>query len=147
MQHGPLKINALKLDSQRINRSFTVTSDPPRNYHVFYYLLMGASQDEREEFHLSKLQDYSYLSQVPVIVTPHSRGGGSELLINTPQLILSDRGKPGAGLMETNHFIWKRLIRWTSGPKTRGKKCLISKSYKIHFFTLHYLQFQDDKKK
>uniref|UniRef100_A0A3Q3XK94 Uncharacterized protein n=1 Tax=Mola mola TaxID=94237 RepID=A0A3Q3XK94_MOLML len=32
-----------------------------RNYHVFYYLLMGASKDEREEFHLLKPQDYLYL--------------------------------------------------------------------------------------
>ncbi|KAM3604009.1 uncharacterized protein V6R79_005181 [Siganus canaliculatus] len=34
-----------------------------RNYHVFYYLLLGASKDEREEFHLLKLQDYVYLKQ------------------------------------------------------------------------------------
>ncbi|XP_029309777.1 unconventional myosin-IXb isoform X2 [Cottoperca gobio] len=34
-----------------------------RNYHVFYYLLMGASKDEREEFHLLKPQDYFYLKQ------------------------------------------------------------------------------------
>ncbi|XP_062259961.1 unconventional myosin-IXb isoform X1 [Platichthys flesus] len=35
-----------------------------RNYHVFYYLLVGASKDEREEFHLLKPQDYLYLKQV-----------------------------------------------------------------------------------
>lgn len=40
-----------------------------RNYHVFYYLLMGASKDEREEFHLLKPQDYHYLKQVPLIST------------------------------------------------------------------------------
>ncbi|XP_017266569.1 unconventional myosin-IXb isoform X2 [Kryptolebias marmoratus] len=34
-----------------------------RNYHVFYYLLMGASEDEREEFHLLKPRDYFYLNQ------------------------------------------------------------------------------------
>ncbi|KAK2822634.1 hypothetical protein Q5P01_022699 [Channa striata] len=34
-----------------------------RNYHVFYYLLAGASKDEREEFHLLKLEDYLYLKQ------------------------------------------------------------------------------------
>ncbi|XP_061587393.1 unconventional myosin-IXb-like [Cololabis saira] len=34
-----------------------------RNYHVFYYLLMGASKDEREEFQLLKPQDYLYLKQ------------------------------------------------------------------------------------
>ncbi|XP_018533370.1 unconventional myosin-IXb isoform X2 [Lates calcarifer] len=34
-----------------------------RNYHVFYYLLVGASKDEQEEFHLLKTQDYLYLKQ------------------------------------------------------------------------------------
>ncbi|XP_041658409.1 unconventional myosin-IXb-like isoform X2 [Cheilinus undulatus] len=34
-----------------------------RNYHVFYYLLMGASKDEQEEFHLLQPQDYLYLKQ------------------------------------------------------------------------------------
>ncbi|KAM4551542.1 unconventional myosin-IXb isoform 3-T4 [Odontesthes bonariensis] len=34
-----------------------------RNYHVFYYLLTGASKDEQEEFHLLKPQDYLYLNQ------------------------------------------------------------------------------------
>ncbi|XP_056248090.1 unconventional myosin-IXb isoform X1 [Seriola aureovittata] len=34
-----------------------------RNYHVFYYLLVGASKDEQEEFHLLKPQDYLYLKQ------------------------------------------------------------------------------------
>ncbi|XP_069013900.1 unconventional myosin-IXb isoform X2 [Embiotoca jacksoni] len=34
-----------------------------RNYHVFYYLLMGASKDERDEFSLLKPRDYLYLKQ------------------------------------------------------------------------------------
>uniref|UniRef100_A0A665TMZ3 Myosin IXb n=1 Tax=Echeneis naucrates TaxID=173247 RepID=A0A665TMZ3_ECHNA len=34
-----------------------------RNYHVFYYLLLGASKDEQDEFHLLKPQDYLYLKQ------------------------------------------------------------------------------------
>ncbi|XP_051944820.1 unconventional myosin-IXb isoform X3 [Hippocampus zosterae] len=34
-----------------------------RNFHVFYYLLAGASQDEREEFGLLAPQDYLYLKQ------------------------------------------------------------------------------------
>ncbi|XP_035861012.1 unconventional myosin-IXb isoform X4 [Sander lucioperca] len=34
-----------------------------RNYHVFYYLLVGASKDEQEEFHLLKPQEYLYLKQ------------------------------------------------------------------------------------
>ncbi|KAL6104021.1 uncharacterized protein ACO6RY_13840 [Pungitius sinensis] len=34
-----------------------------RNYHVFYYLLVGASEEEQQEFHLLKPQDYRYLQQ------------------------------------------------------------------------------------
>ncbi|XP_026169113.1 unconventional myosin-IXb isoform X2 [Mastacembelus armatus] len=34
-----------------------------RNYHVFYYLLAGASKEEQEEFHLLNPQDYLYLKQ------------------------------------------------------------------------------------
>lgn len=36
----------------------------PRNYHVFYYLLAGASEEERKAFHLKKPEEYHYLSQV-----------------------------------------------------------------------------------
>ncbi|XP_077187964.1 unconventional myosin-IXb isoform X3 [Paroedura picta] len=34
-----------------------------RNYHVFYYLLLGASEEERKEFHLKQPEDYFYLNQ------------------------------------------------------------------------------------
>ncbi|XP_076004368.1 unconventional myosin-IXb isoform X2 [Genypterus blacodes] len=34
-----------------------------RNYHVFYYLLVGASREEQQEFQLLELQDYHYLKQ------------------------------------------------------------------------------------
>ncbi|XP_019742218.1 unconventional myosin-IXAa isoform X4 [Hippocampus comes] len=34
-----------------------------RNYHVFYYLLAGASEEERAAFHLMKPEEYHYLSQ------------------------------------------------------------------------------------
>ncbi|KAL6489692.1 hypothetical protein MHYP_G00000370 [Metynnis hypsauchen] len=34
-----------------------------RNYHVFYYLLVGASEEEREEFKLREPEDYHYLKQ------------------------------------------------------------------------------------
>uniref|UniRef100_A0A8D0D174 Myosin IXA n=1 Tax=Sander lucioperca TaxID=283035 RepID=A0A8D0D174_SANLU len=34
-----------------------------RNYHVFYYLLAGASEEERKAFHLMKPEEYHYLSQ------------------------------------------------------------------------------------
>ncbi|XP_057693611.1 unconventional myosin-IXAa-like isoform X1 [Corythoichthys intestinalis] len=35
-----------------------------RNYHVFYYLLAGASEEERESFHLLKPEEYHYLNQM-----------------------------------------------------------------------------------
>ncbi|XP_052555897.1 unconventional myosin-IXb isoform X6 [Tympanuchus pallidicinctus] len=34
-----------------------------RNYHVFYYLLLGVNEEERKEFHLKQPEDYSYLNQ------------------------------------------------------------------------------------
>uniref|UniRef100_A0A8C1W021 Myosin IXAa n=1 Tax=Cyprinus carpio TaxID=7962 RepID=A0A8C1W021_CYPCA len=34
-----------------------------RNYHVFYYLLAGASEEERTLFHLKKPEEYHYLNQ------------------------------------------------------------------------------------
>ncbi|XP_076828532.1 unconventional myosin-IXb isoform X2 [Brachyhypopomus gauderio] len=34
-----------------------------RNYHVFYYLLVGASEEEKEEFKLLAPEDYNYLKQ------------------------------------------------------------------------------------
>uniref|UniRef100_A0A8C5BKU2 Myosin IXA n=1 Tax=Gadus morhua TaxID=8049 RepID=A0A8C5BKU2_GADMO len=35
-----------------------------RNYHVFYYLLAGVSEEERTAFHLRKPEEYHYLNQV-----------------------------------------------------------------------------------
>ncbi|XP_052658481.1 unconventional myosin-IXb isoform X7 [Harpia harpyja] len=34
-----------------------------RNYHVFYYLLLGVNEEERKEFHLRQPEDYFYLNQ------------------------------------------------------------------------------------
>ncbi|KAF1653822.1 Unconventional myosin-IXb, partial [Eudyptes chrysocome] len=34
-----------------------------RNYHVFYYLLLGVTEEERKEFHLEQPEDYFYLNQ------------------------------------------------------------------------------------
>uniref|UniRef100_A0A8C5QBR4 Myosin IXB n=1 Tax=Leptobrachium leishanense TaxID=445787 RepID=A0A8C5QBR4_9ANUR len=34
-----------------------------RNYHVFYYMLLGASEEERTEFQLKQPEDYFYLNQ------------------------------------------------------------------------------------
>lgn len=38
-----------------------------RNYHVFYYLLAGASEEERLAFHLKQPEEYHYLNQVRVM--------------------------------------------------------------------------------
>ncbi|XP_054025254.1 unconventional myosin-IXa [Dryobates pubescens] len=35
-----------------------------RNYHVFYYLLAGASEEERSAFHLQQPEEYHYLNQM-----------------------------------------------------------------------------------
>ncbi|XP_032100580.1 unconventional myosin-IXa isoform X8 [Sapajus apella] len=35
-----------------------------RNYHVFYYLLAGASEEERSAFHLKQPEEYHYLNQI-----------------------------------------------------------------------------------
>ncbi|XP_067829552.1 unconventional myosin-IXAa isoform X2 [Heptranchias perlo] len=35
-----------------------------RNYHVFYYLLAGASEEEKKSFHLLDPEEYHYLNQV-----------------------------------------------------------------------------------
>ncbi|XP_055778107.1 unconventional myosin-IXAa-like isoform X7 [Salvelinus fontinalis] len=35
-----------------------------RNYHVFYYLLAGATEEERKSFHLLKPEEYHYLNQI-----------------------------------------------------------------------------------
>ncbi|XP_007489818.1 unconventional myosin-IXb isoform X4 [Monodelphis domestica] len=34
-----------------------------RNYHVFYYLLLGVNEEERKEFKLKQPEDYFYLNQ------------------------------------------------------------------------------------
>uniref|UniRef100_A0A672LCU3 Unconventional myosin-IXa-like n=1 Tax=Sinocyclocheilus grahami TaxID=75366 RepID=A0A672LCU3_SINGR len=45
-----------------------------RNYHVFYYLLAGSSEDERTVFHLKKPEEYHYLNQVKKLLLyfPHT---------------------------------------------------------------------------
>lgn len=35
-----------------------------RNYHVFYYLLNGASDSEKESLHLHRIDYYNYLNGV-----------------------------------------------------------------------------------
>ncbi|XP_065057958.1 unconventional myosin-IXAa-like isoform X2 [Rhopilema esculentum] len=38
-------------------------ADSERNYHVFYYLLVGANASERQALHLQKPEDYAYLNK------------------------------------------------------------------------------------
>ncbi|XP_059420240.1 unconventional myosin-IXb-like [Carassius carassius] len=39
-----------------------------RNYHVFYYLLIGASEDEKDEFKLLRPEEYHYLKEeIPIL--------------------------------------------------------------------------------
>nr|XP_046264659.1 unconventional myosin-IXb isoform X2 [Scatophagus argus] len=57
-------IRGAVIEKYLLEKSRLVSRDKnERNYHVFYYLLMGASKDEQEEFHLLKPQDYLYLKQ------------------------------------------------------------------------------------
>ncbi|TKS79486.1 Unconventional myosin-IXb [Collichthys lucidus] len=57
-------IRGAVIEKYLLEKSRLVSRDKSeRSYHVFYYLLMGASKDEREEFHLLKPQDYLYLKQ------------------------------------------------------------------------------------
>ncbi|XP_071953625.1 unconventional myosin-IXb-like isoform X2 [Antedon mediterranea] len=47
-----------------LEKSRIISQSPDeRNYHVFYYLLNGATDQEREAFWLQKAQDYNYLNQ------------------------------------------------------------------------------------
>ena len=39
-----------------------------RNYHVFYYLLAGASTEDKEVLHLTNPEEYFYLNQVRFVV-------------------------------------------------------------------------------
>ncbi|GBP31606.1 Unconventional myosin-IXa [Eumeta japonica] len=41
-----------------------------RNYHVFYYLLAGASEQERAQLHLLSVDKYNYLSRTGCSVVP-----------------------------------------------------------------------------
>ncbi|KAM9831513.1 LOW QUALITY PROTEIN: unconventional myosin-IXb [Neosynchiropus ocellatus] len=51
-----------------------------RNYHVFYYLLLGASVEERKEFKLLSPEDYFYLKQVLRFNTHNHRFSDEALL-------------------------------------------------------------------
>lgn len=58
-----------------LNTTLATLCLPPlsRNYHVFYYLLAGASEEERKTFHLLKPEEYHYLNQVGSPPHTHTR--------------------------------------------------------------------------
>ncbi|XP_063742603.1 unconventional myosin-IXb isoform X2 [Eleginops maclovinus] len=57
-------IRGAVIEKYLLEKCRLVSRDPrERNYHVFYYLLVGASKEEKEEFHLLEPQDYLYLKQ------------------------------------------------------------------------------------
>ncbi|XP_005089401.2 unconventional myosin-IXAa, partial [Aplysia californica] len=58
MVHGAI-VEKYLLEKSRI----VFQARDERNYHVFYYLLAGADEKEREAFHLSSADKYNYLSQ------------------------------------------------------------------------------------
>lgn len=62
--HGCIQVQVLSSSTGFKNGVFCFS----RNYHVFYYLLLGASEEERKEFKLLPPEDYSYLKQVHPIV-------------------------------------------------------------------------------
>ncbi len=37
-----------------------------RNYHIFYEMLAGLPQEEKDKYSLKKAEDYAYLNQVMV---------------------------------------------------------------------------------
>lgn len=81
-----------------------------RNYHVFYYLLMGASKEEREEFHLLRPQDYLYLKQVPLVYTPYGnshagRGRPTQHIVAFLQMVVV-----GVGLFVIFSFLFRNLV-------------------------------------
>ncbi|XP_076601855.1 unconventional myosin-IXb isoform X3 [Chaetodon auriga] len=69
-------IRGAVIEKYLLEKSRLVSRDKSeRNYHVFYYLLMGASKDEQEEFHLLKPQDYFYLKQEDLHVDDEEKLG------------------------------------------------------------------------
>uniref|UniRef100_A0A8C8JCV1 Myosin IXa-like 1 n=1 Tax=Oncorhynchus tshawytscha TaxID=74940 RepID=A0A8C8JCV1_ONCTS len=54
-----IQVNYQESGTPRLPSSFSLS-----NYHVFYYLLAGASEEERKAFHLLKPEEYHYLNQM-----------------------------------------------------------------------------------
>ncbi|XP_062848891.1 unconventional myosin-IXb [Trichomycterus rosablanca] len=57
-------VRGATIETYLLEKSRLVTRrSSERNYHVFYYLLLGATQEEREEFRLLEPEQYHYLKQ------------------------------------------------------------------------------------
>lgn len=69
-------IRGAVIEKYLLEKCRVVTRDKSeRNFHVFYYLLMGASKDEQEELHLLKPQDYRYLKQEDLLLDDEEKLG------------------------------------------------------------------------
>uniref|UniRef100_A0A3P8PH03 Myosin IXb n=1 Tax=Astatotilapia calliptera TaxID=8154 RepID=A0A3P8PH03_ASTCA len=69
-------IRGAVIEKYLLEKCRVVTRDKSeRNFHVFYYLLMGASKDEQEELHLLKPQDYLYLKQEDLLLDDQEKLG------------------------------------------------------------------------
>ena len=69
---------------------------PLRNYHVFYYLLAGSTDREREALHLLQADRYIYLSQVGKPRAPRKRDSSTHCYrYHCPRIIVSRTLRPG----------------------------------------------------
>uniref|UniRef100_I3KQL8 Myosin IXB n=1 Tax=Oreochromis niloticus TaxID=8128 RepID=I3KQL8_ORENI len=69
-------IRGAVIEKYLLEKCRVVTRDKSeRNFHVFYYLLMGASKEEQEELHLLKPQDYLYLKQEELLLDDEEKLG------------------------------------------------------------------------
>lgn len=75
-----------------------------RNYHVFYYLLLGVSEEEQQEFQLKQPEDYFYLNQV------NSPNPGHKCRLCSPQAVYVLLGGQ------------RQAALATSSPKTRSRE-------------------------
>lgn len=47
-----------------MNMWFTVQAPEERNYHIFYYMLMGMSAEQKKSLSLGSAAEYHYLTMV-----------------------------------------------------------------------------------
>lgn len=59
-----INMSEINQEQQKKGAVWTTCFEFSRNYHVFYYLLLGASEEDRKEFKLLPPEEFSYLKQV-----------------------------------------------------------------------------------